>query len=117
MQLPYNLSMREAATRATQPSATGPVPLLQAAAEAGLYVMSSASIMQGRLSSRLPGSTDALGAGGLETAAQKALQFVRSTPGLGTALVGMKETAHIAENLRVVTAPVATPDALRPLLS
>jgi aryl-alcohol dehydrogenase-like predicted oxidoreductase len=117
VQLPFNLSMREAATRSTQSSATGPVPLLRAAADAGLYVMSSASIMQGRLSGRLPAAAEALAAGGLETAAQRAIQFVRSTPGLGTALVGMKETAHIAENLRVVAAPVATADTLRPLLS
>jgi aryl-alcohol dehydrogenase-like predicted oxidoreductase len=117
IQLPYNLSMREAATRATQASPTGPVPLLRAAADAGLYVMSSASLMQGRLSSKLPAAAEALGTAGLETAAQRALQFVRSTPGLGTALVGMKESAHVAENLRVVAAPIASPDALRPLLS
>ena len=31
--------------------------------------------------------------------AQRAIQFVRSTPGIGTALVGMKTPAHVDENL------------------
>jgi len=114
IQLPYNLSMREAATRATQRTASGPASLLDAAAAAGIYVMSSASLMQGRLAGRLPAGADRLT--GLDTAAQRALQFVRSTPGLGTALVGMKEPAHVAENLRVVAAPVAGSDAIRQLL-
>ncbi len=38
---------------------------------------------------------------GEATDAQRAIQFVRSTPGLGTALVGMKQTAHVQENLAV----------------
>jgi aryl-alcohol dehydrogenase-like predicted oxidoreductase len=43
--------------------------------------------------------------GDLETDAQRALQFVRSTPGVTTALVGMKESKHVEENLH--TARVA----------
>jgi len=117
IQLPHNLSMREAATRATQHSATGLVPILRAAADAGIYVMTSASIMQGRLAGKLPVAADAaLSGNGLETSAQRALQFTRSTPGVGTALVGMKETAHVAENLRVALAPIAAAESLRPLL-
>ena len=34
---------------------------------------------------------------GLETDAQRAIQFVRSTPGIGTALIGMKSVAHVEE--------------------
>jgi aryl-alcohol dehydrogenase-like predicted oxidoreductase len=45
---------------------------------------------------------------GLTTDAQRALQFVRSTPGIGTALVGMKSVAHVEENAAVAaTAPMA----------
>jgi aryl-alcohol dehydrogenase-like predicted oxidoreductase len=36
----------------------------------------------------------------METDGQRALQFVRSTPGVTTALVGMKQLAHVDENLR-----------------
>ena len=35
------------------------------------------------------------------TPAQRALQFARSAPGMGTALVGMKTSAHVDENALV----------------
>ena len=38
---------------------------------------------------------------GLETDTQRALQFVRSTPGVGTALIGMKSAEHVEENALV----------------
>ena len=38
-------------------------------------------------------------------AAQRAIQFVRSTPGVGTALVGMKTLGHVEENAGVAAAP------------
>jgi aryl-alcohol dehydrogenase-like predicted oxidoreductase len=38
---------------------------------------------------------------GLDTDAQRALQFVRSTPGMGTALVGMRTAAHVGEAARL----------------
>ena len=34
-----------------------------------------------------------------------AIQFVRSTPGIGTALVGMKSLDHVEENARVARVP------------
>jgi aryl-alcohol dehydrogenase-like predicted oxidoreductase len=75
-----------------------------AADELGLKVMSSASIGQGRLTSGLP---DWLGKllRGCETDAQRAIQFARSTPGMTTALVGMKQPEHIEENLLVAKSP------------
>jgi aryl-alcohol dehydrogenase-like predicted oxidoreductase len=45
---------------------------------------------------------------GLTTDAQRALQFVRSTPGITTALVGMRRRAHAEENLEVARRPPAT---------
>src|SRR2546427_8396825 len=42
---------------------------------------------------------------GFASDAQRALQFVRSTPGIGTALVGMKSTAHVEENAAVARRP------------
>jgi aryl-alcohol dehydrogenase-like predicted oxidoreductase len=42
---------------------------------------------------------------GLETDGQRALQFVRSTPGVTTALVGMKEMSHVKENLKTACVP------------
>jgi aryl-alcohol dehydrogenase-like predicted oxidoreductase len=95
--------MPEAFTLANQRADSGLVPMLRAAAHAGVYTMISASMMQGQLARGLPpelGST----LSGLATDAQRALQFVRSTPGVGTALAGMKSLAHVEENAGVAAA-------------
>jgi aryl-alcohol dehydrogenase-like predicted oxidoreductase len=42
---------------------------------------------------------------GLDTDAQRAIQFVRSSPGVGSALVGMKQVKHVEENLAVARVP------------
>ena len=49
---------------------------------------------------------------GLRTDAQRALQFVRSTPGVGTALCGMRSLAHVEENARLVGTPPAPSEKL-----
>ena len=49
---------------------------------------------------------------GLDTDAQRALQFVRSTPGVAVALVGMKTVAHVEENLALLERPAASPEFL-----
>jgi aryl-alcohol dehydrogenase-like predicted oxidoreductase len=100
VQLPYNLAMPEAFTLANQGAGRALVPLLEAARQLGMYVMSSASIYQGQLAKNLP-PLIARFLPGLDTDAQRALQFVRSTPGVGTALVGMKTAGHVAEAARL----------------
>ncbi|MGH7255079.1 MAG: aldo/keto reductase [Nitrospirales bacterium] len=108
LQAPFNLGMPEAITQQTQTLNGRAVTLLEAAKALDVYVMANASILQGQLTSGLPGDIQqALGDG---TDAQLALQFVRSTPGLGTALVGMKQAAHVQENLGVARRAPATPD-------
>ncbi len=109
VQLPYNLAMPEAAIAPTQAGR----PFLAAAAEAGILVMTSASVLQGKLTSRLPPRIGAALAG-LSSDAQRAIQFVRSTPGVTTALVGMKRAAHVEENL-AVAAVAPAPEAIAPL--
>lgn len=107
IQLPYNLAMPEAFTRATQRVGTETVSLLEAARRLGLYIMASASVYQGQLTRNLP-PLIAEFLPGLGTDAQRALQYVRSTPGIGTALVGMKSVAHVDENAGVARqAPLA----------
>jgi aryl-alcohol dehydrogenase-like predicted oxidoreductase len=101
VQLPYNLAMPEAFTRANQKlDGSGFFSTLDAARHLGVYVMASASVLQGKLAHGLPAQFSDL-VPGLATDAQRALQFVRSTPGIGTALVGMKSVAHVDENLAV----------------
>ena len=96
VQLPYNLAMTEAFTAPTQPGEREPVSLLEAARKLDVYVMTSASIYQGQLVRNLPPVLAEV-IPGLATDAQRALQFVRSTPGVGTALVGLKSDAHVRE--------------------
>ena len=106
IQLPYNLAMAEAFTHANQTVDGEAVSLFEAARRLGIYVMASASIYQGQLARNLPPVlADHLP--GLSTDAQRAIQFVRSTPGVGTALVGMKRVTHVEENAALVKiAPV-----------
>jgi aryl-alcohol dehydrogenase-like predicted oxidoreductase len=104
VQLPYNLAMPEAFVRANQSVGGALVPLAEAARRLGVYVMASASILQGQLARGLPPMVATV-LPGLATDAQRALQFVRSTPGIGTALVGMKSAAHVEENARVAAVP------------
>jgi len=104
IQLPYNLGMTEAFTRANQRVNDRMVPVLEAARQLGVYVMASASVHQGQLTRNLPPLiTEYIP--GLTSDAQRALQFVRSTPGVGTALVGMKSPEHVEENTKVGAIP------------
>jgi predicted aldo/keto reductase-like oxidoreductase len=92
------------------------VPALAAAQRLGLYVMASASVYQGQLTRNLPAMiADYLP--GLDTDAQRAIQFVRSTPGIGTALVGMKSVAHVDENGGVAARPPVPWDEFQRLFS
>jgi aryl-alcohol dehydrogenase-like predicted oxidoreductase len=98
IQLPFNLAMPEALTLANQQLPDRRGTLLRAAAEFGLAVCASASILQGRLARGLPPIV-ADTFDGFSTDAQRALQFVRSAPGVNVALVGMKSEAHVNEAL------------------
>jgi aryl-alcohol dehydrogenase-like predicted oxidoreductase len=104
IQLPFNLGMAEALTLRNQIVQGEQLSTLEAAEALGITVMCSASILQAQLARDLPPFVGEIFAG-LETDAQRALQFVRSTPGVTTALVGMKQIGHVEENLK--TAAIA----------
>ena len=100
IQLPYNLAMPEAYASPTQVVDGERVSILEAARRLGLAAVASATILQGQLSRRLPQAVaDALP--GLASPATRALQFVRSTPGVTAALAGMSSGEHVEENLAV----------------
>ena len=69
IQLPFNLAMPEG------------IPVIEEAQGLGVTVVASASLLQGRIRP------------------QEAIQFVRSTPGITTALIGMSQVEHVEENL------------------
>ncbi|HEV2863337.1 MAG TPA: aldo/keto reductase [Pyrinomonadaceae bacterium] len=106
VQLPVNLAMPEALVLENQSHQGARVSLLEAAKALGVTVVASASILQGKVAQELPEHIrEPLGS--LATDAQTAIQFVRSTPGVTTALVGMSRPAHVEENLKLARVPPA----------
>lgn len=99
LQLPYNLGMHEAFSLKNQTVDGKKVSTLEACIKFGIYVYTSASLYQGNVIGRIPQSLKERF--GLEKDVHVALQFVRSTPGVGTALVGMSRPEHLRENLEI----------------
>jgi aryl-alcohol dehydrogenase-like predicted oxidoreductase len=106
VQLPCNLGMTEALTRSNQPLGARRVPMVEAANVLGISLVASSSMLQGQLTRGLPPFISA--ALGLENDAERALQFVRSTPGITTALAGMSRVEHVHANLSLVSVPPAS---------
>ena len=106
IQLPLNLGMTEALSLNNQQVGGKQLTVLEAAQALGIAVMCSASVLQGQLTRNLPPIINDTFSE-LKTDGQRALQFVRSTPGVTTALVGMKQIAHVEENLAAARIPPA----------
>jgi aryl-alcohol dehydrogenase-like predicted oxidoreductase len=104
LQLPYNLGMPEAFAVSNQVVDGQSMTTLEACRNLGISVMASASMLQSKLSTGLPPVISEQ-LPGMRTDAQRAIQFVRSTPGITTGLVGMSGIAHVEENLEL--APVS----------
>jgi aryl-alcohol dehydrogenase-like predicted oxidoreductase len=104
IQLPYNLAMPEALSARTQRVGGKEVPVLQVARSHGMMVFASASLLQQKLTGDLPEETHGWFPG-LTKDAQRAIQFVRSTPGIASALVGMSQRQHVADNLYTAHTP------------
>ena len=102
VQLPFNLGMVEAFV-------DRPENVLEEAARLGIAVVASATLMQTRVLEDMPDAVAEL-LPGLETGAQRAIQFTRSTPGIAVALVGMSRREHVLENIGVAKTPPATRD-------
>ena len=114
LQLPYNLAMPEAVTLTNQPVNQQHGTTLAVAGAMGMGVCASASLLQGRLARGLPPilreAFDEFGSD-----AQRSIQFVRSTPGINVALVGMKSAAHVADTLATAAHAPATQEQLMKL--
>jgi aryl-alcohol dehydrogenase-like predicted oxidoreductase len=115
LQLPFNLAMPEAAVMNTQPAGRKLGPLLQVARAHGLMVFASASLLQGQLTEGLPTKFRSWFPR-LQTDAQRAIQFVRSTPGITCALVGMSNLEHVQENLGTASTAPMTLEQFRAIL-
>jgi aryl-alcohol dehydrogenase-like predicted oxidoreductase len=115
VQLPFNLGMTEALTLGNQSLRGRDRTIMEAASELDITLIASASLLQGQVARNLPKFVaEALG---LENDAERALQFVRSSPGITTALVGMSRVEHVKANAKLVSVPPATVDEFTKLFA
>jgi aryl-alcohol dehydrogenase-like predicted oxidoreductase len=115
VQLPFNLAMTEALTLGNQLIAGRNKTVMEAASELGITLVASASLLQGQVARNLPPFVaEALG---LQSDAERALQFVRSSPGITTALAGMSRVEHVQANARLVSVPPASVDQFSKLFA
>lgn len=104
IQLPYNLAMMEAVAIQNQKIGEEDFPVVPTAVHNGIGIFVSAPLMQSKILN-LPQEFYDQMPGQDETPMQKALQFVASSPGVVSAMVGMKSKAHVEENLKVLKLP------------
>jgi aryl-alcohol dehydrogenase-like predicted oxidoreductase len=99
VQLPYGLALGDAAALDSQLGPDGKrTALLRSLRDTGTIVFASAPLFGGRVLGRIP---DFVGQAFPEATsdAQVCLQFARSTEGISTAVVGMRDPDHVEENL------------------
>jgi aryl-alcohol dehydrogenase-like predicted oxidoreductase len=115
VQLPFNLGMTEALTLGNQSLRGRHRTVMEAASELDITLIASASLLQGQVAKNLPPLVAE--AFGLKSDAERALQFVRSSPGIATALVGMSRVEHVKANARLVGVAPATAEEFSKLFS
>ncbi|MCG5493253.1 aldo/keto reductase [Ectothiorhodospira variabilis] len=104
--MPFNQVMLEGFTRFNTATGQGNVASpIQAAHQLQLYLMASHTLLKGHLGNQSV-DTVARALADLPNPAQRALQFNRSTPGVGTSLVGMSTPEHLEDVLAVAGLPV-----------
>jgi len=112
IQLPYNLAMLEAYAFSNQ-GMTQPESTMQLAARSGVIVVGSATIYQGQLAAGLPDFIRQQV--GMDTDAANAIQFARSTPGMGVSLIGMSKREHVQKNVAITAKPLMSEEQFQKL--
>ena len=110
LQLPYGLAMGEGVGLASQLGPDGASrAILESLEGTGTAVLASAPLYGGRLVGRLPKE---IREAFPETTgdAQTCLQFVRSTRGVTSTVVGMRDPDHVEDNLALARVPPACQD-------
>jgi len=100
IQLPYNMNYDQALLGKNQLFGTENISILEAAVRLGMGVFTSVPFMQGRLLT--PGTMPDFN--NLKPSL-RALQFIRSSPGVLAPLVGQKSAEHVLENLEIMKIP------------
>ena len=105
IQLPFNLNYDQALLKKTQLLGNENVSVLKAAVALGIGVFTSVPFMQGRLLA--PGAMPEFNE---LKPSLRALQFIRSSPGVISPLVGQKSSEHVTENLEIMKIPPMSED-------
>jgi aryl-alcohol dehydrogenase-like predicted oxidoreductase len=100
IQLPFNMHYDQALLGKNQLLGTQNVSVLEAAVNLGVGVFTSVPFMQGRLLT--PGAMPEFNE---LKPSLRALQFIRSSPGVLAPLVGQKSSEHVSENLEIMKIP------------
>ncbi|MDE1875343.1 MAG: aldo/keto reductase [Thaumarchaeota archaeon] len=100
IQLPYNMYLDQALTLKSQNSNQNTI--LESCMQLGIGVFASVPLMQAKLLA--PNILPEFG--NLSKPSHRAMQFVRSTPGIIAPLVGQKSQEHVKENLEFLETPV-----------
>jgi aryl-alcohol dehydrogenase-like predicted oxidoreductase len=100
IQLPFNLHYDQALLKKNQIFDGESISILDAASRLDIGVFTSVPFMQGRLLTpgAMPEFVDL-------KPSLRALQFIRSTPGVLAPLVGQKSSEHVSENLEIMKIP------------
>ncbi len=105
IQLPYNMNYDQVLLARNQLLENKQVSVLESAVRLGIGVFTSVPFMQGKLLA--PGVMPEFN--GLKPSL-RALQFIRSTPGVLAPLVGQKSEQHVRENLEILKIPPMSED-------
>ena len=111
VQLPYNMYLDQALVLKNQTMDGMETTILEAARNFGVGVFASVPLMQ----AKLLGPNTIPEFGGLKPS-HRALQFVRSTPGIIAPLVGHKTRSHVDENLELAKIPALSNSEFSQLL-
>lgn len=106
IQLPYNLAMTEAYTKKNQKIDGNLYSVFEASQKLGLYTYISAPLFQGRVLRQFPDNIKAMFK--VEKDSHVPIQFVRSTPAVGTVLIGTSKQEHLYENIQIENYPKLT---------
>ena len=100
IQLPFNMYYDQALLTKNQTLQNQNMSILEVAMRLKIGVFTSVPMMQGRLLT--PGTMPEFGE---LKPSLRALQFIRSSPGVLAPLVGQKTTEHVSENLEIMNIP------------
>ncbi|SNZ02244.1 Predicted oxidoreductase [Persephonella hydrogeniphila] len=110
IQFPYNIAMIEAYNLKNQTVNGEKFSTIEAAKKLDIYTYISSPTMQGRLIRAV--SPDVLKKFKVSKPVHIPIQFVRSTAGVGTVLIGMSKKEHLIENLEIEDIPPLSPEEI-----